>query len=534
MSSGSYSILGGDYDRAGMASRSLKDRLKRVGISADIVRRAVIAAYEAEMNVVIHAFKGTLRFTLAPSLLDIQVIDEGPGIADIGLAMKEGYSTASQAARELGFGAGMGLPNIKRNSDRFEIQSVVGEGTRLSIRINLDSKADAGPDASVPANSLHVMVEFCGECHHCVRACPTRAMRVRGGRPEILDHLCIDCAECIAACRTRALTVAEAKYCSPGRRQNGAIPGPKGRTCVVPAAVLLQFGQGTTPEQVLAAMASAGFAPVLVTDGHEIALRRAVARYAEDAGLAPVISPVCPAVVNLVQVRYPSLVKHLAPFVSPLEAACAGMVGKDVVGVVLCPAQCTVASVVGVAALSPATLRQAVTPHVKPGKPLKAVDSALRQRKAASSSEFAGVWEVSGIRHVISALENAENGLLSDVMVLEPYACDHGCFGSALLFEDPFIARGRWARSGRRTLPAEAALRRRMPFSTRPGLRLDPDMSKAIAKLAKIDEVTKSLPGKDCGMCGAPTCAALAEDIVLGVADRAACLFLHIKTEKRT
>jgi anti-sigma regulatory factor (Ser/Thr protein kinase) len=132
-----YAIHGRDFTNAGRASTSITDILKEMGIRSSLVRRLASAAYEAEMNVVMHAVCGTLTLRVTPAVISIQVEDNGPGIEDIVLAMQEGYSTATQEMKELGFGAGMGLPNIQKNSDEFDIASEVGRGTRLSIRVNL-------------------------------------------------------------------------------------------------------------------------------------------------------------------------------------------------------------------------------------------------------------------------------------------------------------------------------------------------------------------------------------------------------------
>jgi len=115
----------------------LRNILKQIGISPLVIRRVSTASYEAEMNVVLYARRGTLSFMVTPEKITIVVEDEGQGIADIGLAMQEGYSTASREIREMGFGAGMGLPNIKKNADELEISSEVGLGTtvRFSVKI---------------------------------------------------------------------------------------------------------------------------------------------------------------------------------------------------------------------------------------------------------------------------------------------------------------------------------------------------------------------------------------------------------------
>mgnify|MGYP001586734736 CR=1 FL=1 len=132
-----FGIAGGDFSRAGTVSLKIMEMLKEVGIDPAVVSRASIAAYEAEMNVVMYARKGTFTLSLTPAVIQMIVADEGAGIPDVELAMQEGYSTATEEMREMGFGAGMGLPNIKRNSDRLEIRSEVGKGTRLDISIDL-------------------------------------------------------------------------------------------------------------------------------------------------------------------------------------------------------------------------------------------------------------------------------------------------------------------------------------------------------------------------------------------------------------
>jgi serine/threonine-protein kinase RsbT len=131
----SFNISGGDFVNAGEVASKVKKILQDLGVSNKVIRRATIAIYEAEMNVVWYARQGTLTLSVTPELLHIKVTDEGNGIEDIELAMREGYSTASEEIREMGFGAGMGLPNIKKNSDEFYIASVVGQGTVLDITI---------------------------------------------------------------------------------------------------------------------------------------------------------------------------------------------------------------------------------------------------------------------------------------------------------------------------------------------------------------------------------------------------------------
>jgi anti-sigma regulatory factor (Ser/Thr protein kinase) len=128
-----FHIDGGDFVNAGKASSGVKGVLKQLDVSAKRIKRVVIALYETEVNVVAHASKGDIEAIIESDTIEVRVKDSGPGIPDIEQAMREGYSTASKEVREMGFGAGMGLPNIKRNSDSFFIESIPGEGTTVKF-----------------------------------------------------------------------------------------------------------------------------------------------------------------------------------------------------------------------------------------------------------------------------------------------------------------------------------------------------------------------------------------------------------------
>src|SRR5512143_3799057 len=130
-----FPVKGGDFAKAGAVACRIKELLKDLGIDTAAVRRAAIVAYEAEMNVIMYAWEARVDLAVSPGMVHLVVDDRGPGIPDIELALTEGYTTATAEMRELGFGAGMGLPNIKKNADDFRIESEVGRGTRLDITI---------------------------------------------------------------------------------------------------------------------------------------------------------------------------------------------------------------------------------------------------------------------------------------------------------------------------------------------------------------------------------------------------------------
>jgi anti-sigma regulatory factor (Ser/Thr protein kinase) len=132
-----YEVIGNDFNMAGTASSAIKRNLKSLGIEPTLIRKVAIVSYEAEINMIIHSRGGNMYLEIYTDKMTIRAYDHGPGIKDVDLAMSEGYSTASTAARELGFGAGMGLPNMKKYSDKFEISSCEA-GTKIEIDILME------------------------------------------------------------------------------------------------------------------------------------------------------------------------------------------------------------------------------------------------------------------------------------------------------------------------------------------------------------------------------------------------------------
>lgn len=134
-----YKVTGGDFTHAGYASSQVKKMLKQLGVDSTVIKRVVVCLYEAEVNIVAHAWDGVINVDLDTDNIFMKLTDNGPGIADIEQAMQKGFSTASPEVREMGFGAGMGLPNISANADNFIIKSEPGVGTTLEISINLNN-----------------------------------------------------------------------------------------------------------------------------------------------------------------------------------------------------------------------------------------------------------------------------------------------------------------------------------------------------------------------------------------------------------
>jgi serine/threonine-protein kinase RsbT len=524
-------IAGGDFDTAGLATRRLKEHLVRVGVGAAVMRRAMIASYEAEMNVVIHARTGTLWARLDSGKLDLEVADEGPGIPNVDLALREGWSTASDKAREMGFGAGMGLPNIRRNSDLFNIETRVGRGTRIRSTILFDETGKAAAFGAPPAQAPGAAFKRCRKCLRCIFACPTGALRVHVEGPQVIAALCVGCAACIGECSSRVYGI--------GHGDAFHAPAP-GSVLVVPQGFLSGLPLGG-PGRVLAGLASFGFAEVRVLEEWMEAMR-AEARDAARAGRAPLplIPPVCPAVVSLIESRFPSLIPHLGQWLSPIEAAGEEFPLRHVYVLAACPAQDAAARGASLTerltVLSPAGLSSAVHGALAPPEadsaPRPAAHRAELRAPRGEPESFPGELLVTGVRQVLRVLAAAETGSLPGVTLLDLSLCEHGCSGSPLLTADPSLSAWRFrqwaaARADPGSPSDAGTVRRARPYAQRAGARLDPDMGAAIRALGRIDELARALPGRDCGACGAPSCALFAEDVVTERAVSSSCLFME-------
>jgi iron only hydrogenase large subunit-like protein len=407
--------------------------------------------------------------------------------------------------------------------------------------------------SSVP-HSVKLDQEKCVGCTTCIKKCPTEAIRVRKGKANIIAERCIDCGECIRTCPHGAKrAVSDPLSIIEGFKRKVAIPAP---------TLYSQYDEGRSVDQVLSGLLELGFDEIFeVAEAAEIvtaATKELLARDRRDGRLPrPIISTACPAVVRLVQLRFPSLIPHLAPLIPPMEAAARivkdrlhpGEGGVGVFFITPCAGKVTVtreplgyerSALDGVIGLRDIYLPLRAAMAKAPERALaRAGRRGLEWARAEGECDALGERRsisVDGISNVIGVLEALENGKIGELEYIEALACPAGCLGGPLTVENPYIAKTRLRNreeSATEALvpprgyepPSLEELRWTKAIKPRNALVLDPDMLKAMVMLEEIEVRVEGLPGLDCGSCGAPSCRALAEDIVRGTAVESDCVF---------
>ncbi|ACV61133.1 4Fe-4S ferredoxin iron-sulfur binding domain protein [Desulfofarcimen acetoxidans DSM 771] len=401
-------------------------------------------------------------------------------------------------------------------------------------------------------HSVRLDEDKCKGCTNCVKRCPTEAIRVREGRALIIEERCIDCGECIKICPNRAkLATTDGLEQLQNFHYTIALPAP---------SLYAQFEPNTSPEQILGALLNIGFDDIFEVALGAEAVSLALRDYLSRDHPRPMISSACPAVLRLMQVRFPGLLQHIVPIETPMEIS-AGLAREKArqqhgfsdnqIGVFFitpCPAKVT-------AIKQPfgekSYVDGAISMSVIYGELLHSLDSpSTKQLPLLSGARGVG-WgkaggenhairchshlAVDGIHSIINVLEEIERGGLSDIDYLEAQACTGGCIGGPLAPQNLFVARVRMDNLVKKlslqpdrpkSLSTDPEfLRLNKPILPRPALKLDQDINRAIEMLEEVEKITEDLPGLDCGSCGSPNCRALAEDIVRGYADTSFCIF---------
>lgn len=408
--------------------------------------------------------------------------------------------------------------------------------------------------------------DLCMGCTNCIKRCPTEAIRVRGGKAVIFEARCIDCGECIRACPHHA----KSADMDPMSR----LDDYKRTIALAAPSLYTQFGPPATREMVLAALHAIGFDDVYeVALGAEIVSRKTV-NLLEQVGKKvprPLISSACPAVVRLIQMKYPGLIPNLVPFDSPMEITAAlalreisertGL-DRDEIGLFFispCPAKRTAvynpigrmtSDVDGVIAISDvyplilSYLEKANTalPDASINN-LQAGECGIRWSAAggeARALDTERYLAVDGIHNVIAILEEIENERLRDIDFIEANSCIGGCLGGPLTVSNRFSGKARHRGYIEAAMHMPASFPEKLAtwesaagdiglpdaIEANPALQLDEDIVQALRKYEQMKKIAERLPGLDCGACGAPDCEALAEDIVRGEASETDCIVL--------
>ena len=400
-------------------------------------------------------------------------------------------------------------------------------------------------------HSVTLDTEKCVGCTHCVKRCPTQAIRVRDGHAVITENRCIDCGECIRVCPHHAK---KARHDSLSALNNYDY------TVALPAPALYgQFHNLDDIDVILSGLLKLGFDQVFeVSRGAEIVSDATRKLMADGVVEKPVISSACPVVVRLIQIRFPELCRHVLPVKAPMEVAAAlarqramAQTGlpHDRIGVFFispCPAKVTdvrypigdvhsqVDGVLSIADIYPKLVHE--MNHLERVEHLSH-SGLIGTSWSFIGGEAAGLLNenhlaADGIQNVIRVLEELEDEKLSDLDFIELSACSGGCVGGVFTAENGYVSRARIKRL-RKYLPiscsrAEDAgdlrsLNWSQPLDENPALRLAENVSDAMSLMLQAESIYADLPKLDCGACGAPTCHALAEDIVRGLASKSDC-----------
>lgn len=410
-------------------------------------------------------------------------------------------------------------------------------------------------------HSVYLRSELCEGCIHCLKRCPTAAIRVTSGKASIIKEFCIDCGECIIHCPHNAKETRRDDYHFIRNQYDYLV-------ALVDPSIYGQFNHLTDINIILSALIGMGFDDVFeVGLAYEYIMDKARDYIAEHPDIRPVINPTCPSVERLIRVRFPSLIENILPYVPPTEIAAQAALHialeksglpEERIGIIYispCPAQIsfvhdpfgtdtqTVDKTIALKDIYPdliAAMKDAAAHPLhlsRCGKIGITVGTTCSEAKSLGTRNYLAA---DGIENVIRVLNDIEDGKITEELVYaELKGCSAGCVGGVLNVENPYYARAKIKQLEERTAPSQS---HRAFFEDRCGIhpewtspllyepvyRLGDDLFDSMQKMTDVEEILKTLPGLDCGSCGCPTCRTLAEDIVRGApgAQRENCIYM--------
>ncbi|WP_069997505.1 [Fe-Fe] hydrogenase large subunit C-terminal domain-containing protein [Cellulosilyticum sp. I15G10I2] len=412
------------------------------------------------------------------------------------------------------------------------------------------------------SHSVTLEKDKCIGCTDCIKRCPTEAIRVRGSKAKIIEDRCIDCGNCIRICRNGAKrAVTDEISLIDKYKYRIALPAP---------SFYAQFPKAKNIEQILSTLYHIGFTDILEVGCAAEVIAKHTYDYVKTASTFPIISSSCPAIVRLIQRRFPSLIHHVLPIMSPMELAARYIknkyidegISEDEIGVFFispCPAKATdihrpkglvrsyvdgVLSMQDIYKMMIYKMNSNGQIAVKRQSTYKGLSWATRNGGLDEDTIKSRI-AVDGMESVIGILEKVEDGTLADIKYIEALACTGGCLGGALAIENPFVSRytlKKWIEEDAAKnvinnneiinaitqVPASFS----KEITPRPVFSLDKDMEKALKMMEDIESLYKELPQIDCGSCGAPTCRCFAEDVVKKDANIEECVFMLRKKIK--
>jgi iron only hydrogenase large subunit-like protein len=418
-------------------------------------------------------------------------------------------------------------------------------------------------------HALKIQKDQCIGCSHCMNVCPTEAIRVKNGKAELFKNSCIDCGECFRVCPVGAIIIEQDDF--------NKIFQYKHRVALLPAVLIGQFPDDVKTSQIYSVLMDLGFTDVYEAEHGVDVLKDSIKDYiAKNENNKPFISSFCPAVIRMIQVKFPALVDNIVPLHPPLDIAALyykqklinqGVDESDIGIFYITPCAAKIAAVKSPVGEDESPINGVINMDFIFNKVYTGVKrgdyTTIKDQTKEQLTPEGTLWSltngeadnmegrclaIDGVHNVMDFLEKVENDEIKDVDFLELRACDESCAGGVLTTQNRFLTVERlrkrakyfkenYSDSGKKDilnytdyLNEGIGIGKIKPRSM---MKLDENMAEAMKKMRRVKEILKCLPDVDCGACGAPNCQALAEDIVQERAAINHCIFIQKIFEKK-